>query len=197
MVIGLCSIARCIIFGVLRLPVRPCDERPPAMYGHFGLVPRVSVHDRYYCRHIHYPVNPSSDHFHTDVVVPSGDRNCIDIVGTSSDHYGSTKVAPPTDHLHTKRTQQGKLIGEKKFAKSWGACPCGYDEEGESDDWTGKSHFSSHGRRSSSPAVGLPTYTSSSSDAWGNTVSLGWVDTSRLLTSHNNNIPTHQHTNSR
>ena len=48
-VIVLCSIARCIIFGVTRLPVRPCDERPPAMYGHFCLVPRVSVHDRYYC----------------------------------------------------------------------------------------------------------------------------------------------------
>ena len=44
------SIARCIIFGVPRLPIRPCDERPPAMYGHFCLVPRVSVHDRYYCR---------------------------------------------------------------------------------------------------------------------------------------------------
>ena len=39
----------CIIFGVPRLPIRPCDERPPAMYGHFCLVPRVSVHDRYYC----------------------------------------------------------------------------------------------------------------------------------------------------
>ena len=47
--IVLCSIARCIIFSVPRLPVRPCDERPPAMYGHFCLVPRVSVHDRYYC----------------------------------------------------------------------------------------------------------------------------------------------------
>ena len=32
-----------------RLPIRPSDERPPAMYGHFCLVPRVSVHDRYYC----------------------------------------------------------------------------------------------------------------------------------------------------
>ena len=42
-------IAMCIIFGVPRLPIRPCDERPPAMYGHFCLVPRVSVHDRYYC----------------------------------------------------------------------------------------------------------------------------------------------------
>ena len=50
MVIVLCSIARCIIFGVPRLPVRPCDERPPAIYGHFCLVPRVSVHDRYYSR---------------------------------------------------------------------------------------------------------------------------------------------------
>ena len=49
MVIVLCSIARCITFGVPCLPVRPCDERPPAMYGHFCLVPRVSVHDRYYC----------------------------------------------------------------------------------------------------------------------------------------------------
>ena len=31
------------------VPIRPSDERPPAMYGHFCLVPRVSVHDRYYC----------------------------------------------------------------------------------------------------------------------------------------------------
>ena len=43
------SIARCIIFGVPHLPIRPCDERPPALYGHFCLVPTVSVHDRYYC----------------------------------------------------------------------------------------------------------------------------------------------------
>ena len=47
MVIVLCSIARCVMFGVPRLPVRPCDERPPAIYGHFCLVQRVSVHDRY------------------------------------------------------------------------------------------------------------------------------------------------------
>ena len=32
-----------------RLPIRPSDERPPAMYGHFCMVPRVSAHDRYYC----------------------------------------------------------------------------------------------------------------------------------------------------
>ena len=32
-----------------RLPIRPSDERPPAMYVHFCLVLRVSVHDRYYC----------------------------------------------------------------------------------------------------------------------------------------------------
>ena len=31
------------------VPIRPSDERPPAMYGHVCLVPRVSVHDRYYC----------------------------------------------------------------------------------------------------------------------------------------------------
>ena len=56
LVIVLCSIVRCIIFGVPRLPVRPCDERPPAMYGHFCLVPRVSVHDRYYCIKHRYAV---------------------------------------------------------------------------------------------------------------------------------------------
>ena len=31
------------------VPIHPSDERPPAMYGDFCLVPRVSVHDRYYC----------------------------------------------------------------------------------------------------------------------------------------------------
>ena len=51
-VIVVCIIAMCIIFGVPRLPIRPCDERPPAMYGHFCLVPRVSVHDRYYCSNL-------------------------------------------------------------------------------------------------------------------------------------------------
>ena len=30
-------------------PPRPSDERPPVMYGHFCLVPRVSAHRRYYC----------------------------------------------------------------------------------------------------------------------------------------------------
>ena len=42
------SIARYCIWRP-RLPTGPSDERPPAMYGHFCLVPRVSVHDRYYC----------------------------------------------------------------------------------------------------------------------------------------------------
>ena len=51
-VIVVCVIAMCIIFGVPRLPIRPCDERPPAMYGHFCRVPRVSVRDRYYCNRI-------------------------------------------------------------------------------------------------------------------------------------------------
>ena len=50
LVVIVCIIAMCIIFAVPRLPIRPCDKRPPAMYGHFCLVPRVSVHDRtYYC----------------------------------------------------------------------------------------------------------------------------------------------------
>ena len=79
-------------------------------------------------RHIHYPVNPSSDHFHTDAVyavVPSNDHSCtetvlpssdhcrteavlppsdhycIETVPPSSDHYGTTKVEPLSGHLHT------------------------------------------------------------------------------------------------
>ena len=35
-------------------------------------------------RHIHYPVNTSSDHFHTDAVVPS------------SDHCHTETVLPPS-----------------------------------------------------------------------------------------------------
>ena len=42
-----CSRARCITFDAA--DPYPYDERPPVMYGHFRLVPRVSVHDRYYC----------------------------------------------------------------------------------------------------------------------------------------------------
>ena len=41
--------ARCITFGAACPFTRPSDQRPPAMYGHFCLVPRVSAHDRYYC----------------------------------------------------------------------------------------------------------------------------------------------------
>ena len=49
-----------VVQGVLRLapPTRPSDERPPVMYGHFCLVPRVSVHERYYCTRI-----PNLRHF--------------------------------------------------------------------------------------------------------------------------------------
>ena len=37
--------------------------------------------------HIHYPVNPSSDHFRTDVVVPSSDHCCTETVLLSSGTY--------------------------------------------------------------------------------------------------------------
>ena len=42
-----CSRARCTVLH-LAPPTGPSDERPPVMYGHLYLVPRVSVHDRYY-----------------------------------------------------------------------------------------------------------------------------------------------------
>ena len=83
-VIVLCSIARCITFGVPCLPVRPCDERPPAMYGHFCLVPRVSVHDRYYCilfsvvlLKLTYSLTHSLTHSdHSDLPAPLSNDRC-------------------------------------------------------------------------------------------------------------------------
>ena len=48
-------------------------------------------------RHIQYPVNPSSYHFHTDAEVPSSDHWRTESV-PSSDHYCTDTVAPPSDH---------------------------------------------------------------------------------------------------
>ena len=111
-------------------------------------------------KHIHYPVNPSSDHFHTyavvpssdrcrtetvlspsdhyciETVTPSGDQSCIDIAASSSDHCctetvpptsdhdGTMKLASSSDHLHTKITQQCKLIGEKSIHQKVGGGGC-------------------------------------------------------------------------
>ena len=49
-------------------------------------------------RHIHYPVNLFSEHFHTDVVVPSSDRCRTETVLTPSDHYCIETAAPSGDH---------------------------------------------------------------------------------------------------
>ena len=64
-------------------------------------------------------VLPPSVNYCIETVGPSGDHHCIDIysvvvsssdhcrnepVPPSRDHYGTTKVAPPSDHLHTKIT---------------------------------------------------------------------------------------------
>ena len=49
-------------------------------------------------RHIHYPVNPSSDHFHTDAVLPSSDHRRTETVLPSSDHYRIETVSPSSDH---------------------------------------------------------------------------------------------------
>ena len=42
-------------------PTRPSDKQPPVMHGPFCLVPRVSVHDRYYCISICFLQNGCSD----------------------------------------------------------------------------------------------------------------------------------------
>ena len=52
-------------------------------------------------RNIHYPVNTSSDHFHTDAVVPSSDHCCNERVLSSSDHYCTDTVAPSGRHCFT------------------------------------------------------------------------------------------------
>ena len=62
--ISLVVLHNAVVHGVMCLAQphtpRPSDERPPVMYGHFWLVPRVSVHRRYYCT-----VEPlSNDHPH-------------------------------------------------------------------------------------------------------------------------------------
>ena len=49
-------------------------------------------------RHIHYPVNPSSDHFHTNAVVPSSDHCHTETVLPPSDHYCIDTVAPSGYH---------------------------------------------------------------------------------------------------
>ena len=51
-------------------------------------------------RHIHYPVNPYSDHFHIDAihVVPSSDNWRTEPVLPPSDHYSIDTVAPSGDH---------------------------------------------------------------------------------------------------
>ena len=78
-------------------------------------------------RNIHYPVNTSGDHFHTDAVVPSSDHCCtqavlppsghccigtvspsgdhdfIDIIMPSSDHCCTETVSPSSDHYGTTK----------------------------------------------------------------------------------------------
>ena len=78
-------------------------------------------------KHIHSPMNQSSDHFLTDAVVsssdhcrtetvlppsdhycietvaPSGDHSCIDIAVPSSDHCCTYTVPPSSDHRGTMK----------------------------------------------------------------------------------------------
>ena len=49
-------------------------------------------------KHIHYPVHPSSDHFHTDEVVPSSDHCRSETILPPSDHYYIVTVAQLGDH---------------------------------------------------------------------------------------------------
>ena len=82
----------------------------------FGDVGVFFLQSKVICRnrHIHYPENSSSDHFHTDAVVPSSDHchtrrvlppsdhYCIETVAPSGDHHGTDIVVPSSDHCCTK-----------------------------------------------------------------------------------------------
>ena len=48
--------------------------------------------------HIHYPMNPSSDNFDTDAVVPPSDHCRTEAVPPPSDHYDIDTVSPSGDH---------------------------------------------------------------------------------------------------
>ena len=50
-------------------------------------------------RNIHYPVNTSSDHFHTDAVVPSSDHCRTQGVLPPSGHYSRFKIFIHSNHL--------------------------------------------------------------------------------------------------
>ena len=61
----------------------------------FGHVDIFFLQSKVFCS---YPVNPSSDHFHTDAVVPSCDHCRTETVLPPSDHYCIEKGAPSRDH---------------------------------------------------------------------------------------------------
>ena len=52
-------------------------------------------------RHIHYPVNPSSDQCHTDAVAPPSEHCRTGTVLPPSDHYSIETVAPSGDHYYS------------------------------------------------------------------------------------------------
>ena len=68
-------------------------------------------------RHIHYPMNTFSDHFHTDAVVPSSDNcrtpsghYCIETVSPSGDHYCFDIVLPSSDHCYTETVSPWSVV---------------------------------------------------------------------------------------
>ena len=89
------SLAFCLSLSVVRHPVFLIS----------GLSLRVGDVDVFFLQskflsvgHIHYPVNPSSYHFHTDTVVPSSDHCRTETVLPPSHHYCIETVSPSGDH---------------------------------------------------------------------------------------------------
>ena len=59
----------------------------------------LAIHKFFAVRHIHYPVNLSSDNFHTGALVPSSDHcRPATVLLPPSEHYCIETVAPSGDH---------------------------------------------------------------------------------------------------
>ena len=94
---------------------------------HIFLISGISLRfedvDVFFLQHIHYPVNPSSDHFHTDAVVPSSDHCHTETVSTSGDHY-CIEIAPRVPVL-----ESNVMSGPEKNQVTWSMepyCVLGY-----------------------------------------------------------------------
>ena len=75
--------------------------RMPAYHCHYNTDCSMAFVSSVVCNYTHYyPVNPSSDNFHTATVAPSSDHCRTEAVLPPSDHYCIETVAPSGDNYY-------------------------------------------------------------------------------------------------